>query len=867
MNFKKLFLVLFVSLFLQFSYAQENSGIINIDTKKGHAIKIGSSGFNVRIADKSWSYLHPDFRKAVHLLKPGWLRYFSGTMGDAFSSATGQYDIDYAMMFDHSKQYLKGYRFTAIKGPHRVIDLYDLLSEINGKLIITVNGFSETPEMTLELARFCKNNNIEVATWQFCNEPYFYVPHRERFWWNSGYDYAAKMKPHADAIKTVFPDAFLTLNSTWDGIWGFMKEINSYQKENGAYWNVFSKHSYAPHVGRKESLNNAYKRANTKLLEATSNAAMQEIEEYNWKDIPMVITEFGVWNAPLNGIYSSIYNIEYVMRQLQHTNTWYVGAHEVSSKYTPKKNINKEIENAFKNGTTLNTDSILTGINKTLEGKAYEIYHEVTNNSDFIFETNVTNGFKAPGLKKAVETGFYTQAYRGINGYDYLVFTNRTKDAKDFEIKVDGVPLTKQIAINYISADSLNVKNTTIKKTTIKNGKINIPPFSLSIIKWESKLVTKPAKPTIYKGEILSKSIKLTWGTIENVKKYKIYYGENPKDLKQEIKVKGNSENSIEIKKLKPGATYYFKMIAENEQGKSAFSNQISIKNTIPETPEIFKTSRRNNTATIFWKSVANASGYQLKYINKNTRKEALVATNNVFGYRVEGLSYNVPYLFSIASYNGIGVSKFSEQKTLILSEKVPLSPRNVSAIKDADGNVSVKWIAQDSVHPETRYNVYRGQELHKHKKIASGIKTPFFKDTTIKKDNIYFYTVKAETSAGESNFYPNSATLFSSNDKYSIIITKIKKKKEGYLIGVAFKNILLDGEFSYGIKVENISYLTVVEQLIKGTDLSHNMKTFEVFLPNSELNKKSKYAIKAFINTNGKSVFSKLPHKTIQTD
>lgn len=867
MNSKKLFLLLFIPILFQVSFSQENKEVINIDTKNGHAIKIGSSGFNVRIADKSWSYLHPDFRKVVHLLKPGWLRYFSGTMGDAFSSATGQYDIDYAMMFDHYKQYLKGYRFIEVKGPHRIIDLYDLLSEINGKLIITINGFSETPEMTRELARFCKNNNIEVATWQFCNEPYFYVPHRERYWWNNGYDYAAKMKPHADAIKEFFPDAFLTLNSTWDGVWGFMKEINEYQKEQGAYWNVFSKHSYAPHIGRKEPLNNAYKRANTELLEVTSPKAMQEIELYNWKDIPMIITEFGVWNRPLNGIYSSIYNIEYVMRQLQHTNTWYVGAHEVSSKYTPQKNINEQIEEAFKNGTKINTDSILTGINKTLEGKAYEIYHNVTNHSDFIFKATVSNGFVAPGLKKTNRTGFFTQAYRGINGYDYLVFTNRTKESKDFNIKIDGIQLDKEIEVNYISADSLQVKNTDIKKTVFKKGKINIPSFSVSIAKWKSKLVTKPAKPTIFKGEIQSKSIKLTWGTIENVKKYKIYYGENPKDLKQEIKIKGGVKNSIEIKKLKKDIIYYFKMVAENKQGESEFSNQISIKNSKPQAPEIFKISRRNNTATIFWKSVANALGYKIKYVNKDTGKENLEEANNVFGYRLEGLEYDVPYTFSVAAYNGIGLGNFSKSMTISLSDKVPLSPRNVSAIKDTDGNASIKWIAQDSTLQETTYNIYRGEELHKYQKIASGIKNDFFKDTSIEKDKMYFYTVKAETSAGESNFYPNTATLFSSNDKYSIKITNIKKQKEGYLVKVAFKNILLDGEFSYGIKIENISYLTVEEQLINGTDLSHNMKTFEVFLPDSELNKKSKYTIQAFINTNGKSIFSKLPHKSIKTE
>ncbi|WP_139956471.1 fibronectin type III domain-containing protein [Flavicella sediminum] len=867
MNNRKPFLLLFVVLFLQLSYAQENKGLINIDTKNGHEIKIGASGFNVRIADKSWSYLHPDFREAVHQLKPGWLRYFSGTMGDAFSSATGQYDIDYAMMFEHPKQYLKGYRFTEIKGPHRIIDLYDLLSEINGKLIVTINGFSETPEMTRELARFCKNNHIEVATWQFCNEPYFYVPHRERYWWNSGYDYAAKMKPHADAIKEIFPEAFLTLNNTWDGIWGFMKEINSYQKENGAYWNVFSKHSYAPHTGKKESQSNAYKRANTKLLEATSPKAMKEIENYTWKNVPMVITEFGVWNKPLNGIYSSIYNIEYIMRQLNHTNTWYVGAHEVSSKYGPKKNINKQIEAAFEQGVSLNTDSIPTGISKTLEGKAFEIYHEVTNQADFIFNSSISNGFKAPGLKKRVEDGCFAQAYRGINGFDYLVVTNRTAMTREFQISIDGISLQKDLRVNYITADSLGVKNTEIQKEIFNKGKLNILPFSVSVAKWPTQNHTKPATPIIYKGEVLAESIQLTWGGIENVSSYTIYYGEESKKLKNQVTVDAGLGTSLKIDELKKGEKYYFKMIAENKQGKSEFSNQIQLKNTAPSQPEIFKTSRRNTTATLFWKSVPNSSGYLLKYINKNTGKTTLVKANNVFGYRVEGLQYNIPYQFSVAAYNGKGNSKFSKEHTLVLSEKVPFSPRNISAIRNSEGSVDVKWKEQDSVHPGTSYNVYRGDAPHVFQKIESGIKKPFFKDTEAVKDKVYFYTVKAETSAGESNFYPNIATLYSQDEKYNIDIVSIEKKADGFLFQVEFKNIVVHGDYSYGLKIENISYLTVEEQLIKGKNMSLNSKAFEVFVPYTELAKKSKYAVKAFIQTKGKRFFSKLPNKNIQTD
>ena len=83
----------------------------------------------------------------------------------------------------------------------------------------------------------------------------------------------------------------------------------------------------------------------------------------------------------------------------------------------------------------------------------------------------------------------------------------------------------------------------------------------------------------------------------------------------------------------------------------------------------------------------------------------------------------------------------------------------------------------------------------------------------------------------------------------------------------VEFKNILLNGEYSFGLKLENISYLTVEEQLVNGNTLSSEKNIFSVFVPNSQLAKQSKYAIKAFINTNGKTLYSKLPNTTIITN
>ncbi|MDN3618143.1 fibronectin type III domain-containing protein [Polaribacter undariae] len=860
MILKNTFFIALFSLLLVSNICAQDLKKINITTNNGHAIKKGASGFNVRIADKIWSYTHPDFVQSVKELKPGWLRYFSGTMGDAFSSATGQYDLDYISMLDKPKPFLKGHRYVKVKGPHRIIDLYELLSEVNGKLIITVNAFTESPEMILELARFCKNNNIEVAVWQFCNEPYFYVPNRNRFWWNDGFDYAAKMKPYAEAIQQIFPDAQLTLNYTWDGVWTFMKEIDQYQKEHGAYWNVFSKHSYAPHTGKKDTREQAYKRANTKLLEATSSAAMSEIEDYTWKDVPMIITEFGVWNKPLNGIYSSIYNIEYVMRQLAHTNTQYVGAHEVSNKYYPGKGMGNVVENAFENKLKIETDTVLTGIRRDLEGKAYKIYNEAVNNSEYLYHVEIANNVQVDGLKNTKVNGMFAQGYKGSNGYNYLVVSNRSAVANQYQINIDEKLLKDNLSVTYIAADSLNTRDTEIKEIQIKNGILSVKPFSLSVLKWKTDSY-KLEQPTIYKATVEKEGVLLKWGAIAKAKSYKIHYGTDASNLSETINVPAT--NTFLVNGLHPKKKYFFSVEAQNDEKISELSNAVSVTYQLPIKPEVFKVSRRDNSVTLFWRSVPNATSYLINYVDANN-KSIEIDTDNVFGYRIEDLKDNTNYQFTVTAYNGLGKSISSEKEKVFVSSRVPYSPRNVSAIHSASNSIEVKWHPNKEILPNTYYNVYRGTELHEFTKVASGIKDTVYVDASIKENTQYYYTVKAETEVGESNFHPNIATAFSIEKNNQVKIQVIETQKEGYLVKVVLNQLKLKPEDSFGAIINNVSYLNVEHIKISGIPDAERNKSFQVFIPNSKVKVNSKYAIKAFVVKGGKQIESAIVNQFI---
>ncbi|MEI6866594.1 fibronectin type III domain-containing protein [Flavicella sp.] len=834
--------------------------LIEIDTLQGHKIQRGASGFNVRIADKVWSYSHPEFVEVVKELKPGWLRYFSGTMGDSFSSATGKYDLDFISMFDHKKkQFLTGYLFLEVKGPHRLIDMYELLGEINGKLVITVNAFSETPEMILELARFCKNNNIKVELWQFCNEPYFYIPNRNRYWWNDGYDYAVKMEPYAEVIREVFPEANLALNYTWDGVWTFMKEIYKFQEENGAYWNAFTKHSYAPHTGRKESLDEAYKRGNTKLIEVTSAVAMKDIEDYSWKDVPMSITEFGVWNKPLNGIYASVYNIEYVMRQLEHTNTQFVGAHEISNKYTPLNKKNKIIETAFKNNVEINSDTLLTGIRRGLEGKAYKIYHEATNSSTYLYKTKIVNNIQVAGMKNKTADGMFAQTYKGINGFNYLVVTNRSKTTNKFQIKINGKKLNQKLYTSYLSANSLKAKDANIREVIFNNGILTIKPFSVSVSKWKTNAVALQ-KPRIYKTQVKNNGIFLKWGEIPNARSYEIYYGVDYDYLDKTVKV---LNNSCLITAVSLNKNYFFKVKAFNEKGKSKLSDSVLVGYQLPNKPKIFKVSRRNNSVTLFWKSVPNANDYLINYIDENGIDVEL-NTHNVYGYRIDKLKDSHTYKFTVTSKNGLGKSLSSEKESVFISKRVPLSPRNVSAIKNSPTKITVKWHKQDRVLENTCYNVYRGVKLHEFSKVASCLQDTVYIDENIVGNKQYYYIVKAETEVGESNFHANIATAFSLENSNKLNIQLIDKTQEGYLVKVNLNKIQISKGDSYGVIINNVSYLNVENIKIFGDPNYGEGKSFETLIPFSKVKDHSNYAIKAFVIKQGQIIESAIVNQYI---
>jgi hypothetical protein len=841
------------------------TGVLRIQTGAGHSLIEGSSGFNVRIADKVWSYDHPDFRDAVKDIHPGWLRFFSGTMGDAFNSATGQYDLDYAWMFDDPAQYIKGYQYTEVKGPHRIWDLYQLLGEVGGRLVVTVNAFMETPEVVGELARFCKNNQIEVEVWQFCNEPYFYVPNRDRYWWNDGSDYVLKMKPYATAIRAVFPEAKLAPNYTWDGIWGFMKEIAAYQSTNGAYWDVFSKHSYAPHVGNEETWAQAYPRGNSKLLEATSPAAMSEIEEFTWKGIPMLITEFGVWNKALNGAYAAVYVSEYTLRQMRHPNLFLIGSHEVSNKVYPVKTYNQQILDAYNNGLPLDTRSLRTGYAFDPEGLGLKLVHEASNRSSHTWDVAIDPNPKVQGLNKKMVDGVYARAFRGNYGKDYLLVTNRSDQALEFALELDGKPLRESLEQRFIAGQNGNDKDLRIQTRSIAGASVlGIPGFSVSLFSWANQRLDPIPGSRIYCASVLPEGVLLKWWKREGAESYRVAVKAMEGDQTVSVVVPAAADAQTVLGGLVEGMRYEVRVSALKGGFESGQSRAIEVDYRKPGVPELFKVSRRNDTITAMWRSVSGASGYEVRFRNQVSGKEQIVPVGNVFGYREEGFPYDEAIEVSVRSLNGLGHSDFGAVTTLRCSRNLPIPARNVSAIGDRNGKILVKWIVQDE-QPGTLYRVMRAQQLGDWMLLADAVSGSTWVDENPPEFGPVYYTVRTYNGDAVCDYLPNTATAIRSAPQLSLSIQSVQKQDTAYRIQVVAEGIPSGAETRLGVSLSDISYLTVEETSYSGGTVTP--QGYFVDVPLSGLKAGREYAVKAVVEKSGVFYTSEPPHKTFRAE
>lgn len=750
--------------------------IVTINTESGHDIEEGVFGYNNRSVDQAWSYRNPEFVEALRAGKTGWMRYLSGTISDPFNMNTGTYELEWIDQFRKVPNQVTAYRRVEAKGPQLVYDLYQALGEAGSKLIVTWPGFMGDPEDAGLFAKFCKDNHIEVEYWQLNNEPYFFTPGRNHYFYNGGADYAAKMKPISDAIKLNYPGALTSPNASWgvDVEGGFSAQVRDFTPR---YWDVYSMHSYAAFSNSNPPDDLAIRNANAGLQIGGTDAPIKVRNSFGI-DMPYFITEYNVFNNTLSGtFYSGLYNAEYLMRNTAFPNAQYLGLHVFNvNVIAPGLNHNSLLQAAFNGEIELDADTIQYGFSIVPPGNAILTAAEALNRSSFSWDTQVTGGEIVPAEhpNSLVDNipAIYANSYQGAYGKDYLLLTNKSDIPHDVTIQGLSLPSTVTRVI-VSSTDPLAKRGFGPVRDTVdlSGGVVTIPGYSVCRLEWDASMKA-PLAPRLFKAEIASGGVDLKWWKRENAQGYTIYYGSNPSQLSQSVTVEGADNNSHTLTLPKYQVTYVA-VAAFNAQGEGPLSTPIDVKVGKPGTPVLVKTHERNGRVTLFWESVPYASGYRVLYGTNQWSPDQEVDARNSSGFTVSGLTNDVTYYFRVVAYNGEGASQWSNILEATPRAEIPFAPHDLRGSETSNGNVSLQWTESDSSYNAT-YDVFRSRTPWTNfQPVANAISGTSFTDTTNTRQGQHYYIVKAKNTNAES-FYPSNMltvnkSIGSPTDKISV--------------------------------------------------------------------------------------------------
>ena len=330
-------------------------------------------------------------------------------------------------------------------------------------------------------------------------------------------------------------------------------------------------------------------------------------------------------------------------------------------------------------------------------GKLYDIKH--FENITFIPVVNVPacvtdkelNDYVVKEVNKIYKYDEY--GYASITKKSNDIYTinseNELKDYYTCEIRIKREKvLTKNIVNMTISnIKDQNYNGTTLKPSiTIKDGNnilknnldytlsyknnINIGEASITINGKGKYTGSKTISFNIIPSQVnklkaksqKEKEITLKWSKNGgNVTGYKIYkYNSKTKKYDYVVKTKNTKYT---IKNLKIGTTYKFRVKAYKTVDKEEYTGKETelSASTNPSKTKITKLTTKNKKATIKWKKISNATGYEIymsKNKNKGYKKIKNITKKNTIRYKKGSLKKNKTFYFKIRTYRTVDGKK-----------------------------------------------------------------------------------------------------------------------------------------------------------------------------------------------------------------
>ncbi len=269
-------------------------------------------------------------------------------------------------------------------------------------------------------------------------------------------------------------------------------------------------------------------------------------------------------------------------------------------------------------------------------------------------------------------------------------------------------------------------------------------------------------------------SVTLNWAKTPESTNYEIYkYNDSSKKWE---KVGSTAQTSYEVKKLKEGTKYKFKVRAyKTISGKAYYGSysegiQSTTKVSNPSKVKGLKAKKQTTTSvTLNWSKATGATGYEIYKYNTSKKKWEKVGSTTKTSYEVKKLKEGTKYKFKVRAYKTVSGKKYyglySEgiQSTTKVSN--PSKVKGLKAKKQTTTSVTLNWSKATGA---TGYEVYKyNSSKKKWEKVGSTTKTSY-EAKKLKEGTSYKFKVRAYKTVSGKKYYGSYSEGIQSTTKVS---------------------------------------------------------------------------------------------------